>query len=106
MRVLLRGIGPTLGTRFGVHGALEDPRLTLFSDSSTLATNQGWREGPADELANAASAVGAFVLPIDSVDSALMATLKPGSYTAELSSASGAMGMGLIELYEVSQAEP
>ena len=35
------------------------------------------------------------------LDSAMLITLPPGSYTAKLSGFEGATGIGLIEIYEV-----
>jgi hypothetical protein len=105
MTVLLRGIGPSLVTQGGVRGALTDPKLTLFRDSTTLATNLRWRDGAVDEIANATNMVGASMLSTDSSDSALLMTLRPGAYTTRLSSDSGSDGMGSIEVYEVSQGE-
>jgi hypothetical protein len=77
--------------------------LTLFRDSTVLGSNQKWNDGGADNIVKAVNAVGAFTLTTDSLDSALLMTLQPGGYTAQLSSVSGGTGVGLIELYEVAQ---
>lgn len=100
MRVLIRGVGPTLA-RFEVSGALSDPSLTLYRQSAIVGTNDGWGTGDIAALTAAATAVGAFALPDKSADAALLLTLEPGSYTAQLSSRQGATGVALIELYEV-----
>jgi hypothetical protein len=97
--VLIRGIGPTL-SQFSVPGALATPQLVLYdSGNNTLQTNSGW--GGAANLAQAFAQVGAFALPASSVDAAILVTLPPGAYTAELSGISGATGVGLAEIYEV-----
>ena len=45
--------------------------------------------------------VGAFALAADSKDSALIVTLPPGGYTAQVSGVGGTTGIALVEVYEV-----
>ena len=46
--------------------------------------------------------MGAFALASPaSRDAALLVTLQPGSYTAQLSGVGGTTGVALIEIYEV-----
>jgi hypothetical protein len=97
--VLVRGIGPSLAA-FGVTGALNDPQLTLFRGTIQVATNDNWGDPPAGEqITSAAHRLGAFALAPTSRDSALLSTLQPDSYTAQLV-ATGASGIALIELYD------
>jgi hypothetical protein len=97
--VLIRASGPAL-TAFGVTGSLADPLLDLYSGTSLLANNFGWSGDP--QIASAASAVGAFSWTNSaSDDSAILVTLPPGAYTAQVSGASGDTGVALIEVYEV-----
>ena len=99
MKLLIRGIGPTLGG-FGVAGALADPQLALFdSTSNRINTNDDW--GGTAELSNAFAQVGAFAMPANSKDAALLVTLPPGSYSAQVSGVGGATGVALVEVYEV-----
>ena len=44
---------------------------------------------------------GAFGLPAASKDAALLVTLQPGAYTAQVSGAAGTTGVALVEVYEV-----
>jgi hypothetical protein len=97
--LLIRGIGPTL-TKFSVPGALNAPRLTLYdSTGAQINANAGW--GGATTLSVAFTKVGAFALDLGSADTALLVSLPPGSYSAQLSSADGSTGVGLIEVYEI-----
>jgi hypothetical protein len=97
--VVIRAVGPTLAS-FGVSGYLASPVLTIYDEHQNLvATNAGWGGDPT--LANAFSEVGAFALPPDSNDSALLLTLAPGSYSAQISGADGGTGIALAEIYEV-----
>ena len=98
--VLLRGVGPTL-TSFGLSETIANPVLSLFDSTGTkIAENDNW--GTAGGGVNAAlfSTLGAFPLASNSVDSALMRTLEPGRYTAQLTDAAGGSGVGLVEIYE------
>ena len=97
--VLIRGIGPTL-SQFGVTGSLATPQLVLYdSDNNTLESNSGW--GGTAPLTQAFAEVGAFSLTSKSADAAMLVTLPPGAYTAEVSGVGGATGVGLAEIYEV-----
>jgi hypothetical protein len=97
--VLIRGIGPTLN-QFGISNALSAPVITLFdAHSVALYSNAGW--GGSSQLQSAFTSVGAFPLPSQSADAALLVTLAPGAYTAELQSGSTGSGSALLEFYDV-----
>lgn len=99
-RVLLRAIGPSLAS-FGVSNPLADPRLAVFRQDATtpLQENDNWDGSP--ELAAAFAATGAFTLPADSRDAALLLVLPPGAYSAQISGAGTSTGLALVEVYEV-----
>jgi DNA-binding beta-propeller fold protein YncE len=97
--VLIRASGPAL-TPFGVAGVLPDPQLQLNSSNGVIASNAGW--GGNAQIAAASAAVGAFSWGTSSTpDSAILITLPPGAYTAEVSGVSGDSGVALVEVYEV-----
>ena len=97
--ILVRASGPAL-VPFGVSGTLPDPRLQLYSGATLLASNSGW--GGDAQVSSTASSVGAFGWAnATSADSALLLTLPPGAYTAQVAGASGDTGVALVELYEV-----
>jgi hypothetical protein len=97
--LLVRGVGPTLGS-FGVTGALPDPTLSLFSGSALVATNSGWSAGSdATQIGTIGDKVGAFRLN-DQSDAALLPTLSPGLYTAQITSATSRTGLAMLELYD------
>jgi outer membrane protein assembly factor BamB len=101
VRVLLRGVGPSL-VLLGVQNVVPRPTLTLFSGLTSLATNAGWAtNGNAADLRAAAQKVGAFPLIENSADSALLVTLAPGAYTVRLAGALDTTGEGLVEVYVV-----
>jgi hypothetical protein len=102
--VLIRGSGPAL-TGFGVSGALPDPQLKLYKSnadgtSTLLEENNGW--GGDARIMSVSALVGAFSWGwYATPDSALLLTLPPGGYTAQVSGASGDTGVALVEVYEV-----
>lgn len=98
LTVLIRAIGPGLGA-LGVADTVADPKLQLYQGSFLVRTNDNW--GGDAQLEAVATAVGAFRLPDPaSRDAALLLTLQPGSYTAQVSSADLTGGVALIEVYE------
>ena len=97
--VLIRGVGPGLAG-FGVTGVLANPQLSLVDSSGIqISQNSGW--GGSAQLSTLFTQVGAFPLEAGSSDDAILVTLPPGSYTAQLSGAGGTTGIGLAEIYEV-----
>ncbi len=100
--VLIRASGPALA-QFGLTGTLPDPLLQLFASNAgnaPIAVNSGWAGDPA--VAAAAVSVGAFSWSgATSLDSAILITLPPGAYTAQVTGQSGDTGLALIEVYEV-----
>ena len=98
-QVLIRGIGPTL-SRFNVGGVLANPRLDLYRGTTLLQGNDDW--GGTAALSSAFAQVGAFTLASGaSRDAALLVTLPPGSYTAQLTGVGNTTGVALVEVYEV-----
>jgi len=106
MTLLIRASGPVLSLApFNLPGTLPDPLLQLYKSngdgtSTLLYADMGWA-GSA-QIASTASAVGAYAWPDGaSADSALLVTLEPGAYTANVSGASGDTGISLVEVYSV-----
>jgi hypothetical protein len=92
--VVVRGIGPSLP---GIPNALQDPTLELHDVNGVLlALNDDWMDGPDMEIV---SEVG--LAPLNSKESALVATLAPGNYTAILSGVNNTTGVGLVEAYNL-----
>ena len=99
LRVLIRGVGPTLQTH-GVTAALADPQLHIYRGNVLVQQNDNW--SGTSELSAAFAKTGAFALPdASSKDAALIVTLEAGAYTAIVSGVSGAEGIALAEVYEL-----
>jgi hypothetical protein len=101
-QVLVRAAGPVL-SQFGVTGALAQPVLTVFdAKGAVVATNTGWGNAAnAAQITAAAAAVGGFTLPAGSADSAVLVTLPPGVYTAQVAGLNATTGIAILEVYEV-----
>lgn len=100
--VLIRAIGPSL-SQFGVPNVLADPVLELHGPGvfATIA-NDNWRDDPVQEAAIMATEIP----PADNLESAIDATLNPGAYTAVVRGKNNTTGVGLVEVYDLSQAVP
>ena len=96
-RVLIRAVGPGLAA-FGLGGTMADPKFELFQGSTKIAENNDWT---AANIGNAFAATGAFAIAAGSKDSALVTDLAAGKdYTVQVTHASGAGGIVLIEVYD------
>lgn len=90
-RVILRAIGPSLP----VANKLADPQLELHVLDGSIVTNDNWNAHRAEVIASTLS-------PTDEHESAIVATLPPGSYTAIVSGFNNLAGVALVELYDLS----
>ena len=101
--VLVRGIGPSLGTIFGLGGVMADPKLELFNNDTgaKITENDNW--GGDAQLMDAAASVGAFALDdkTSTKDAVLLVTLAPGAYSARVSGVGASAGTAIIEVYEL-----
>jgi len=99
--VLVRASGPALALPpFNLSGVLPDPELEMFAGTLMFDSDTGWKGNP--QIASLAAAVGAFSWgTAPTKDSALIETVvAPGSYTAQVSGASGDGGLSIAEIYD------
>ena len=98
-KVLLRGIGPSLSAN-GVPTPLANPTLTLFDASANpTMTNDDWMNSP-----DAAEIASTGLAPRNDRESAILANLAPGYYTAVLAGKDGGIGNGLVEVFDLAAA--
>jgi hypothetical protein len=99
-KVMLRALGPTLGqSPFNIPGALPDPVLELHAANGTLITsNNNWMSA-----ANASAVSASGYAPPNAVESAILTTLVPGSYTAIVRGAGTSTGVALVECYDLDE---
>lgn len=95
IKVLVRAMGPSL-SRNGVQAALADPVLELRdAEGSLIFLNDNWRKDQEQQIVDSA------IPPSDEKESAIIATLPPGAYTALVRSAGTTTGIALVEVYNL-----
>jgi hypothetical protein len=94
-RVIIRALGPSL-TNLGISDALADTVLELHGPGTfTTITNDNWRDTQESEI----QATG--VPPGNDLESAIVATLPAGAYTAIVRGKDNGTGVGLVEAYDL-----
>ena len=105
-KVIIRAIGPEL-TQYGVPDALANPTLELHDGAGALiASNNNW----------ATTIIGGIITsnqvheiqasgytPGDPTESAIIADLPAGNYTAIVSGVNNTTGVALVEVYDLDQ---
>jgi len=95
-QMIVRAIGPSL-TAAGVSGALANPMLELHDSSGALiSTNDNWQTGGQSSQISASG-----FAPSNSLESAIIGTFSPGTYTAIVRGVSNATGVGMVEVYDL-----
>src|SRR5205807_302356 len=104
-RVIIRAIGPEL-SQYGVPNPLTNPTLELHDDNGALiASNDNWQttiiggiitQDQVQDIQNSGHAPG------DSSESAIIANLPAGNYTAIVRGVSSTTGVALVEVYDLS----
>ena len=98
-KVILRAIGPSLASgNPPIADALADPILELHEPDGTVITNDNWKDTQEAEI------IASTIPPTNDLESAIVATLNPGAYTAIVSGKNGGTGVGLVEAYDLDQA--
>jgi hypothetical protein len=98
-KVIIRGIGPSLN---GVGVTLSDPTLELHQ-GSTVTTNDNWKIDDQTGQSQEADIRATTIPPANDLESAIVATLNPGPYTAILAGKNGGTGVGVVEVYDLAQ---
>lgn len=95
-KVILRAIGPSLGAAGGV---LLNPLIELRDGTGNqIAMNDDWSSSTQQ-----AEIIATGVPPTNPLESALIATLEPGNYTAVVRSADDGPGVGLVEIFDLDE---
>jgi hypothetical protein len=104
-RVIIRAIGPEL-TQFGITNPLDNPTLELHDQARALiGRNDNWQTtipggvitgNQVNDIQNSGHA------PTAASESAIIATLQPGNYTAIVRGLGNTTGVGLVEVYDLN----
>jgi hypothetical protein len=93
VRVVVRAIGPSLSA-FGISNALPDTTLQLRDQNGALVReNDDWMSDQKAEI----EATG--LQPSNNLEAALVQTIPPGPYTAQMRGKPETTGIGVVEIY-------
>lgn len=94
--ILFRASGPSLP----VANQLADPILELRDSSGQLiAMNDNW-----GDATNSQAIANTNIPPANELESAILAHLEPGAYTALVRGANGGTGVAVVEAYDLDQS--
>ena len=102
-RVIIRAIGPSL-SQFGVPDALANPQLELHDANSLIAQNDDWQTTQIGGIITSdqvAEIQNSHLAPTNPAESAIIATLQPGNYTAIVRGVTNTTGNALVEVYDL-----
>jgi RHS repeat-associated protein len=101
-RVIIRAIGPSLAQFFS--GALADPTLELHQSDGTVITNDNWKINDQTQQSQEAEIRATTIPPQNDLESAIVATLQAGAYTAIVRGKNNGAGIAVVEAYDLNQA--
>ena len=94
--VIIRALGPSLGS---VGGTLADPMIEVRDGAGNLVgENNNWADG-----AQRDAIIATGVPPGNALESAIVATLTPGNYTAVVRGVNDGSGVGLVEIFDLTK---
>ncbi|PYK73286.1 MAG: hypothetical protein DME44_01725 [Verrucomicrobia bacterium] len=97
-KLIVRAVGPSLASPpFSLSGTLSNPTLELHDSSGNLlASNDDWGSGT-----QAATISASGYQPSNARESAIIATLASGNYTAIVRGVNNSTGIALVEAYDL-----
>ncbi len=97
-KLIVRAVGPSLASPpFSLSGTLSNPTLELHDSSGNLlASNDDWGSG-----AQAAAISASGYQPSNARESAIIATLASGNYTAIVRGVNNSTGIALVDAYDL-----
>ena len=102
--LLVRAVGPTLAN-FNLGGLLNRPTIRIHSGEELIEEVQAGRRVPSVQATrDAASIAGAFSIPDNSLDSAIVRSFAPGGYTVHVSGEDGGKGIAIVEVYDLDSS--
>ena len=110
-KIIVRAIGPSLAP-FGITDALANPTLEIHDANNAnaiVATNDDWRITQLGGLITAdqsAEIAASGFAPGNDLESAIIADLAPGSYTAVVRGLGNTVGTGVVDAFDLSASSP
>ena len=95
VKAVIRAVGPSL-TAFGITNALPDTTLQLRNQNGTIVReNDDWKTDPQQQQ----DLINAGLQPTNDLEAALIETLQPGQYTAQVRGKPEQTGTGVVQIY-------
>jgi uncharacterized delta-60 repeat protein len=110
-KIIVRAIGPSLAP-FGITDALANPTLEIHDANNAnaiVASNDDWGITQLGGLITAdqsAEIAASGFAPGNDLESAIIANLAPGSYTAVVRGLGNTVGTGVVDAFDLSAASP
>ncbi|MDP9005249.1 MAG: hypothetical protein M3N12_10735, partial [Verrucomicrobiota bacterium] len=105
-KIIVRALGPFLAACCGVGDALANPTLEIRDENNAIvATNNDWKITQVGGLITGdqvAEITASTVAPTNDLESAIIANLPPGSYTAVVRGVSNSVGTAVVDAYDLS----
>jgi CSLREA domain-containing protein len=108
-KIIVRAIGPSL-VAFGITDALPNPTLEIHdanNGNAIVATNDDWKTtqlGGLITVDQSAEIAASGVAPGNDLESAIIANLPPGAYTAVVRGLGNSVGTSVVDAYDLSAA--
>jgi uncharacterized delta-60 repeat protein len=103
-KIMVRAIGPSLA-QFGIADALANPTLEIHdANNATVATNNDWKTTQIGGLVTSdqfAEINASGLAPGNDLESAIIANLEPGNYTAVVRGAGNTVGTGVVDAFDL-----
>ncbi|MEY2576839.1 MAG: hypothetical protein QOF80_2326 [Verrucomicrobiota bacterium] len=103
--ILVRGLGPSL-TASGVPGALQNPVIELYQGNTLLKTNDNWKVDDKTGNSQQNEIQNTGLPPSDDRESAIAFLPEAGTYTVVLRGKNNTTGVGVAEIYDLSESGP
>src|SRR5207248_3226901 len=104
-KVIIRAIGPEL-TQYGITNVLANPTLELHNAAGALiGSNDNWQTtiiGGVITSNQVSDIQNSGYAPTAANESAIMANLAPGNYTAVVRGVGNTTGVALVEVYDLN----
>jgi len=97
-RVAIRAIGPSL-KNYGINDALLDPTLDIYRGSQLILSNDNWKT---NSSTNQQILQSNGLAPSSDKEAAVVIDLDPGSYSAVVRGKGNTIGVGLVEVYNLT----
>jgi hypothetical protein len=108
-KIMVRAIGPSLAP-FGIPDALGNPILEIHDGgNAVVATNDDWATTQVGGIITgdqSGEISGSGLAPGNNLESAIIANLAPGSYTAVVRGVGNTVGTGVVDAFDMSAASP